>query len=89
MFAHIICINKCICSVGSLRTKINKLKQGRSITPKLTFIRGGQDDATIFEKYLLEEQDVDEFGYPSKTGFVSFLEEITTTVKEYLVPDVW
>lgn len=70
-----------------LRTKINKLKQERSITPKLTFIRG-QDDATIFEKYLLEEQDVDEYGYPSKDGFVSFLKEITTNVQEYLAPEV-
>ncbi|XP_068646446.1 uncharacterized protein [Aristolochia californica] len=44
---------------GLLRTTINKLKQDRSITPKLTFIQGGQDDATVFENYLIEEQDVD------------------------------
>ncbi|KAG1363565.1 protein transport protein sec24 [Cocos nucifera] len=67
-----------------LRTTINKLKQERSITPKLTFIRGGQDDATVFENYLIEEQDVDGTGISSVTGFVSFLEEITQDVAEYL-----
>ncbi|KAJ4980050.1 hypothetical protein NE237_010830 [Protea cynaroides] len=59
-----------------LRTTINKLKQERSITPKLIFIRGGQDDASAFEHYLIEEQDVDGSGLTSAMGFVSFLEEI-------------
>ncbi|KAF5931168.1 hypothetical protein HYC85_032041 [Camellia sinensis] len=59
-----------------LRTTINKLKQERSITPRLVFIRGGQDDATTFENYLIEEQDVDGNGFTSVMGFVSFLEEI-------------
>ncbi|XP_065867015.1 protein transport protein SEC23 D isoform X2 [Euphorbia lathyris] len=67
-----------------LRTTINKLKQERSITPKLTFIRGGHDDASAFENYLIEEQDVDGNGFTSVMGFVSFLEEITQSVIEYL-----
>ncbi|XP_068656731.1 protein transport protein SEC23 D-like isoform X2 [Aristolochia californica] len=67
-----------------LRTTINKLKQDRSITPKLTFIRGGQDDATVFENYLIEEQDVDGNGLTSVVGFVSFLDEVTQRVAEYL-----
>lgn len=67
-----------------LRTTINKMKQERSITPKLIFIRGGQDDATIFENYLIEEQDVDGSGLTSVMGFVSFLEEISQSVVEYL-----
>ncbi|KAG9440267.1 hypothetical protein H6P81_020432 [Aristolochia fimbriata] len=67
-----------------LRTTINKLKQDRSITPKLTFIRGGQDDATLFENYLIEEQDVDGNGLTSVVGFVSFLDEVTQRVAEYL-----
>ncbi|XP_058088597.1 protein transport protein SEC23 D [Magnolia sinica] len=67
-----------------LRTTINKLKQERSITPKLQFIRGGQDDATAFENYLIEEQDVDGSGLSSAMGFVSFLEEITQHALEYI-----
>ncbi|GMY15801.1 protein transport protein Sec24-like At3g07100 [Fagus crenata] len=67
-----------------LRTTINKLKQDRCITPKLTFIRGGQDDATVFENYLIEEQDVDGSGLTSVMGFVSFLEDISRGVLEYL-----
>ncbi|KAK9122802.1 hypothetical protein Sjap_012404 [Stephania japonica] len=67
-----------------LRTTINKLKQERSITPKLLFIKGGQDDATIFENFLIEEQDVFGTGLTSSTGFVSFLEEITRTVVDYV-----
>uniref|UniRef100_A0A1D1XJT2 Protein transport protein Sec24-like At3g07100 n=1 Tax=Anthurium amnicola TaxID=1678845 RepID=A0A1D1XJT2_9ARAE len=67
-----------------LRATINKLKQERSITPKLIFIRGGQDDATIFENYLIEEQDVDGTGLANIMGFVSFLEEITGDVGQYL-----
>ncbi|KAL3530385.1 hypothetical protein ACH5RR_009707 [Cinchona calisaya] len=67
-----------------LRTTINKLKQERSITPKLMFIRGGLDDATIFENYLIEEQDVEGSGFTSVMGFVSFLEEISRGVLEYL-----
>ncbi|GLT63882.1 hypothetical protein SLA2020_364130 [Shorea laevis] len=67
-----------------LRTTINKLKQERSITPKLIFIRGGQDDATSFENYLIEEQDVDGSGLASVMGFVTFLEDITQSVLEYM-----
>lgn len=71
-------------SPGLLRSTINKLKQERSITPKLIFIRGGQDDASPFENYLIEEQDVDGNGFTSVMGFVSFLEDITQSVMEYL-----
>ncbi|KAJ7948001.1 sec23/sec24 transport family protein [Quillaja saponaria] len=67
-----------------LRTTINKLKQERCITPKLIFIRGGHDDASIFENYLIEEQDVDGSGLTSVMGFVSFLEDITHGVLEYM-----
>ncbi|KAJ0976718.1 hypothetical protein J5N97_012192 [Dioscorea zingiberensis] len=67
-----------------LRTTINRLKQERSITPKLKFIRGGQDDASAFENHLIEEQDVDGNGVPTIMGFVSFLEEVTRDVMEYM-----
>ncbi|XP_057534078.1 protein transport protein SEC23 D [Amaranthus tricolor] len=67
-----------------LRATINKLKKERSITPKLLFIRGGQDDATAFENYLIEEQDVEGSGFTSVMGFVSFLEDINRGVLEYL-----
>ncbi|OAY38211.1 protein transport protein SEC24 [Manihot esculenta] len=67
-----------------LRTTINKLKQDRSITPKLIFIRGGHDDASAFEHYLIEEQDVNGNGFTSVMGFVSFLEDITQSVLEYM-----
>lgn len=48
------------------------------------FIKGGQDDATAFENHLIEEQDVDGNGLTSIMGFVSFLEEITHNVLEYM-----
>ncbi|XP_052206812.1 protein transport protein SEC24-1 isoform X2 [Diospyros lotus] len=67
-----------------LRSTINKLKQERSITPRLIFIRGVQDDATAFDSYLIEEQDVDGSGFTAVMGFVSFLEEITQSVWEYM-----
>ncbi|KAI9107716.1 hypothetical protein K1719_021379 [Acacia pycnantha] len=67
-----------------LRTTINKLKRERCITPKLIFIRGGQDDASVFENFLIEEQDVDGSGLTSVMGFVSFLEGITRDVLEYI-----
>ncbi|XP_004517291.1 protein transport protein SEC23 D-like isoform X1 [Cicer arietinum] len=67
-----------------LRTTINKLKKERCITPKLIFIRGGQDDASIFENFLIEEQDVDGSGLTSVMGFVSFLEDITQKVLEFM-----
>ncbi|KAG2397436.1 hypothetical protein LR48_Vigan08g137200 [Vigna angularis] len=67
-----------------LRTTINKLKQDRCITPKLLFIRGGQDDASIFENFLIEEQDVDGSGLTSVMGFVSFLEDVTQKVLEFV-----
>lgn len=72
------------CDVGALRTTINRLKQERCITPKLAFIRGGKDDASQFENYLIEEHDVDGTAFSSGTGFVSFLEEISRDVAEYL-----
>uniref|UniRef100_A0A6N2LJM2 Sec23/Sec24 trunk domain-containing protein n=1 Tax=Salix viminalis TaxID=40686 RepID=A0A6N2LJM2_SALVM len=67
-----------------LRSTINKLKQERSITPKLIFIRGGQDDASAFENYLIEEQHVDGSGFASVMGFVSFLEDVTQSVMEFM-----
>ncbi|GFZ20211.1 sec23/sec24 transport family protein [Actinidia rufa] len=67
-----------------LRTTINRLKHERSITPRLFFIQGGQDDATAFESFLIEEQDVDGSGFTSVMGFVSFLEEISHSVLEYM-----
>ncbi|KAI5592716.1 hypothetical protein BDE02_04G172500 [Populus trichocarpa] len=67
-----------------LRSTINKLKQERSITPKLIFIRGGQDDASVFENYLIEEQHVDGSGFASVMGFVSFLEDVIQSVLEYM-----
>lgn len=67
-----------------LRTTINKLKKERCITPKLIFIQGGQDDASIFENFLIEEQDVDGSGLTSVMGFVSFLEDITVKVLEFI-----
>ncbi|KAJ6927761.1 protein transport protein SEC24-like [Populus alba x Populus x berolinensis] len=67
-----------------LRSTINKLKQERSITPKLIFIRGGQDDASAFENYLIEEQHVDGSGFASVMGFVSFLEDVIQSVLEYM-----
>ncbi|KAI7730448.1 hypothetical protein M8C21_009534 [Ambrosia artemisiifolia] len=67
-----------------LRTTINKLKQERSMTPRLMFIKGGEEDASVFESYLIEEQDVDGSGFPNVMGFVSFLEEINQSVLEYM-----
>ncbi|KAJ6671769.1 SEC24-RELATED PROTEIN [Salix viminalis] len=67
-----------------LRSTINKLKQERSITPKLIFIQGEQDGASAFENYLIEEQDVDGSGFTSVMGFVSFLEDVTQSVMEYM-----
>ncbi|KAK9062379.1 hypothetical protein SSX86_019565 [Deinandra increscens subsp. villosa] len=67
-----------------LRKTINKLKQERCITPRLLSVRGGQDDTTSFENYLIEEQDVDGSRLTGFTGFVSFLEEITQSVLEYM-----
>ncbi|KAG4198353.1 hypothetical protein ERO13_A05G080300v2 [Gossypium hirsutum] len=69
---------------GLLRSTINKLKQDHCITPKLVFIWGGQDDATVLEYYLIEEQDVDGSGLTSVMGFVSFLEDIPQSALEYM-----
>lgn len=60
------------------------MKQERNITPRLVFIRGCQEDASLFESYLIEEQDVDGSGYANAMGFVSFLEEISHSVLEYM-----
>ncbi|KAF6996105.1 hypothetical protein CFC21_012492 [Triticum aestivum] len=67
-----------------LRTTINALKQDRCITPKLMIVRGGQDDSSLFENYLIEEQDVDGSGYASGNGFISFREGIRNEVAEIL-----
>lgn len=67
-----------------LRTKINALKQDRCITPKLAFVRGGQDDSSLFENYLIEEQDVDDLRFTAGKGFISFREGIREEVEEIL-----
>ncbi|CAA6660666.1 unnamed protein product [Spirodela intermedia] len=52
----------------ALRTVINRMKQERSVTPRLTFIRG--------------DRRMRAFG--GMTGFVAFLEEISRDVVQYL-----
>jgi hypothetical protein len=67
-----------------LRTIINKLKQERSITHKLLLMRSGHDNAEPFEQYLIEEQDFDGVGLSNGMGFVSFLEQISRDILEYM-----
>lgn len=62
--------------IGLLRSKIDRLKQERNITPKLVFIHGAHDDTTAFERYLIED-------LASATGFRSFLEGIRSRIAEY------
>ncbi|EEE60965.1 hypothetical protein OsJ_14735 [Oryza sativa Japonica Group] len=66
-----------------LRSKIDRLKQERNITPKLVFIHGAHDDTTAFERYLIEDQSVDGSLVASATGFRSFLEGIRSRIAEY------
>jgi len=68
----------------TLRRVINKLKQERNITPKLLIIRGGYDNTEPFERYLIEEQDVDGSGIATGMGFVSFLNQITHDVVKFM-----
>jgi hypothetical protein len=70
--------------VGLLRTTINKLKQDRCITPKLTFIHGGKDDSTLFDSNLIEEQDVDGSGFTTGSGFVAFRESVLNVAVEII-----
>ncbi|KAL3689756.1 hypothetical protein R1sor_016065 [Riccia sorocarpa] len=67
-----------------LRALINKLKQERNITPKLLMIRGGHDNTEPFERYLIEEQDVDGSPLGTGMGFVSFLDQIGRDVMKYM-----
>ncbi|CAN6332904.1 unnamed protein product [Urochloa humidicola] len=67
-----------------LRARINKLKQDRCITPKLTFIHGGKDDSALFENYLIEEQDVDGSGFTTGSGFVAFRESVRNVAAEII-----
>lgn len=78
----------CNYHAGLLRTTINKLKQDRSITPKLTFIHGGKDDSTLFESYLLEEQDVDGSGFTTGSGFVAFRESVRNVAAEIIHEEI-
>ncbi len=48
------------------------MKQERNITPKLLIIRGGYNNTEPFERYLIEEQDVDGSGIETGMGFVIF-----------------
>lgn len=68
-----------------LRNTINRLKQDRNITPRLLMIRGGYDNTEPFERFLIEEQDVDGQAAGQGAGFVSFLEQvIANDAREYM-----
>ncbi|AQK93496.1 sec23/sec24 transport family protein [Zea mays] len=71
-----------------LRKTINGLKQDRCITPKLTFIHGGKDDSTLFESYLIEEQDVDGSGLTTGSGFVAFRESVRNVAGEIIQEEI-
>jgi hypothetical protein len=47
-------------------------------------IRSSHDNAEPFEQYLIEEQDIDGVGLSNEMGFVSFLEEISRDILEYM-----
>ena len=49
-------------------------------------LRGGVDDISSFDKFLIEEQDVDGNmdGGAVGMGFVAFLESIARDVREYM-----
>lgn len=64
--------------VGLLRSTVDRLKQERTLTPRLSFIHGARDDTTTFEKYLIEDRALD-----GTTGFRSFLEEVRSRVAEF------
>uniref|UniRef100_A0A0D9W4N9 Sec23/Sec24 trunk domain-containing protein n=1 Tax=Leersia perrieri TaxID=77586 RepID=A0A0D9W4N9_9ORYZ len=66
-----------------LRSKIDRLKQERNITPKLVFIHGAHDDTTAFERYLIEDQAVDGSLVASATGFRTFLDGIRSKIADY------
>jgi hypothetical protein len=40
-----------------MRNTINHLKQERSITPKVYFVKAGSTDDALFENLLIEEQN--------------------------------
>lgn len=71
---------------GLLRTTVNKLKAERIITPRAYFVRGSTDGTEFFERFLIEEQDVDGLveGGAAGMGFVSFLEGTALEVREYM-----
>lgn len=47
-------------------------------------IRGGHDNTEPFDRYLIEEQDVDGSGVATGMGFVSFLDQISYDVMKYM-----
>lgn len=47
-------------------------------------LRGGHDDVEAFERYLIEEQDVDGLGLTNGMGFVAFLDSIRQEAEEFL-----
>ena len=76
----------CFLAAGLLRAAINRLKVDRILTPRTLMLRGGVDDISSFDKFLIEEQDVDGNmdGGAVGMGFVAFLESIARDVREYM-----
>ncbi|GAQ81540.1 sec23/Sec24 zinc finger family protein [Klebsormidium nitens] len=67
-----------------IRETINQLKKERVITPRLLMLRGGHDNVEAFERYLIEEQDVDGAGAATGMGFVAFMNTIRQETEEFL-----
>ncbi|XP_048557303.1 protein transport protein Sec24B-like [Triticum urartu] len=66
-----------------LRSTVDRLKQERTLTPRLAFIHGARDDTTTFEKYLIEDRALDGTLLVGSIGFRSFLEEVRSRVAEF------
>ncbi|KAF7009111.1 hypothetical protein CFC21_023710 [Triticum aestivum] len=66
-----------------LRSTVDRLKQERTLTPRLAFIHGARDDTTTSEKYLIEDRALDGTLMDGSTGFRSFLEEVRSRVAEF------
>lgn len=47
-------------------------------------LRGGHDNVEAFERYLIEEQDVDGAGAATGMGFVAFMNTIRQETEEFL-----
>ena len=65
-----------------VRAAVDAVREERTVTPRVTFVRGGADDPRAFDEMLAEERDVE--GVDGGGGLAGFVAEVERRARTFM-----